>query len=204
MFLQPKESAGAILSRAWLVLVLIIVNLVGAAYGYYWYAGHLAATPWHLWPFIPDSPLVVSLFVLTLMLRLSGRPTSWLEAITFLGLIKYGAWTVLVIGYHLYTGGAATLENYLLMVSHLGMVVQGAVFLPILRPARRLWLIVIGWFALNDFLDYGVGIHPYLPNLAQVTEAMVFAIAGTVFAGLYALRLRRATRSPFNSRYPIR
>ncbi|MEW6459469.1 MAG: DUF1405 domain-containing protein [Bacillota bacterium] len=204
MFLQPKELAGAILSRTWLVLVLIIVNLAGAAYGYYWYAGHLTAAPWRLWPFIPDGPLVVSLFVLVLILRLSGRPTSWLEAITFLGLIKYGAWTVLVTGYHLFTGGAATLENYLLIIFHLGMVGQGAVFLPILRPARRLWLIVIGWFVLNDFLDYGVGTHPYLPNPAQVTEAIAFAAAGTVFAGLYVLRLRRVTRSHFNFRYPIR
>lgn len=203
MVLQSKALAGAILSRAWAVLVLMTVNLAGAAYGFYWYAGLFADTPWYLWLFTPDSPLAASLFVLMLLLRLSGRPAPWLEAISFLGLIKFGAWTVLVTGYHLLTGGAATLDQFLVIALHLAMVAQGAVFLPLLKPARGLWLTAFTWFVLHDFMDYAFG-PPYLPNVAQVTEAMLFALVTTVLVMLYALRLRPVNRPPLNYRYSIR
>jgi uncharacterized membrane protein YpjA len=59
--------------------VLLLINILGSFYGYYWYRGQLAATNVLLWPFVPDSPLSTTLFSLVLVLYLLGKKSSLLS-----------------------------------------------------------------------------------------------------------------------------
>lgn len=173
-----------ITDRPRVMTALILVNLAGAVYGFYWYKEQLSVTPWHLWVFTPECPIQALLFAVVLSLRLRGRSYNLLNTVTFLGLIKYGAWTVLILGYHHLTGGVLTLLQWGLLVSHAGMVIQGLVFLPLIRPRAVLALVPL-WFGAMDFLDYAVGIHPTLPGPGQFNVALAFAAAGTLFTALY-------------------
>lgn len=182
-----KREGGPILKyiiqRPWVIVFLILVNLAGAAYGFYWYKEQLAVTPWYLWVFTPECPIQALLFAIVLTLRLQGRSHNLLNAVTFLGLIKYGAWTVLILGYHEFTGGTLTMLQWGLLVSHVGMVIEGVVFLPFIRPRPVLALVPL-WFGFMDFLDYVVGIYPTLPGPGQFHVAMFFALSGTLFTAI--------------------
>ncbi len=187
-----RRKSGPILTfiieRPWVMVVLILVNLIGTVYGFYWYKDQLAATPWHLWVFTPECPIQALLFAIVLSLRLCGRSYNLLNVVTFLGLIKYGAWTVLILGYHELTGGTLTMLQWGLLVSHIGMVVEGAVFLPLVYPRALLALVPL-WFGFMDYLDYVVGIHPTLPGPGQFNVALLFAVTGTLFTALYLTHL---------------
>ncbi|MGC7846865.1 DUF1405 domain-containing protein [Desulforudis sp. 1088] len=184
---------GYLLVRRRLLLALLLINAAATVYGFFWYREQLAATPWYYWPFTPECPIQSLLFALVLGLRLSGRPWAFLEAFTMLGLIKYGAWTVGIIGHHWFTGGQWDFEKVFLFVAHVGMAYQGIVFLPLLVPARYLVFLVGPWFGFMDFLDYGAGIHPYLPGGdRQLPQAVTLAVLTTVLTSLYTLPWLRA------------
>ncbi|MBO8129865.1 MAG: DUF1405 domain-containing protein [Peptococcaceae bacterium] len=180
-----------ILKNHIIFFAVLLINVAGSIYGFYWYRNQLAATPWHLWIFTPECPIQTLLFSLVLLLRLRGITSLFLEAVTFLGLIKYGSWTVLILGYHALTGGNLTPEQIALVVGHAGMVLQGWVFLSLLTPARWMVFLFPAWFAFNDFLDYVVGIHPYLPNPGHVPQAALLAGLGTAYVLLYSVLMYR-------------
>ncbi|MBU4533587.1 MAG: DUF1405 domain-containing protein [Candidatus Desulforudaceae bacterium] len=195
-----RESSALlafIFDRPWMMVALIIVNLLGAVFGYDWYKEQLAVTPWYLWIFTPECPNQSLLFAVVLSLRLAGRSYNLLNALTFLGLIKYGAWTVLVLSYHELTGGSLSTLQWGLLISHVGMVIEGLVFLPLIYPAALLVLVPL-WFGFNDFLDYVVGIHPTLPGPDQFNVALLFALLGTLFSAFYLVRLAARHRPEFN------
>ena len=79
-------------------LVLIIVNLGGVGYGYYYYYWQLSNSPLYFWPFIPDSPNSILLFVFVLSLSLAGIRSRLLNVIVVVGLIKIGIWTMFIYG----------------------------------------------------------------------------------------------------------
>lgn len=183
-----------ILDRPWVMTALILINLAGAVYGFYWYKEQLSITPWYLWVFTPECPIQALLFAAVLSLRLRGLSSNLLNTVTFLGLIKYGAWTVAILGYHQLTGGFLSLLQWGLLISHAGMVLQGLVFLPLIYPRAVLALVPL-WFGAMDFLDYAVGIHPTLPGPGQFHVALYLALAGTLFTALYLTHLTaRSTR----------
>jgi len=174
---------------------LIAANLAGAVYGYYWYGGQLRATPLYLWPFTPDCPLFASLFALVLLLKLSGRPAEQLATITYLGLIKYGVWTVTVIGSYWLLSGDVILEDIFLFISHAGMIVEGLLMLPTLTW-RFSWVEGAAiFFVVWDWFDYVVGTYPYLPAQYLLPLATWTAIVMTVallgFAGRQAVQRKR-------------
>jgi uncharacterized membrane protein YpjA len=184
-----------ILDRPWVMVALIAVNLSGTVYGFFWYKDQLAATPWYLWVFTPECPNQALLLAIVLSLRLLGRSYNLLNALTFLGLIKYGAWTVLILGYHELTGGSLSPLQWGLLISHVGMVIEGLIFLPLIYSTTLLALVPL-WFGFNDFLDYVVGIHPTLPGPNQFQPALLFALLGTLFAVFYLVRLAARHNSP--------
>jgi len=191
----PGGLSGWLLARPPVLAALLLVNLGGTVWGFIWYREQLAATPWYFWPFTPECPIQSLLFSAVIALRLSGRSCSFLEAFTFLGLIKYGVWTVGILGHHWATGGTPDLEGIALFVAHLGMALEGLVFLPLLNPAPYLVLLVGPWFFLMDWLDYGVGIHPYLPGANQMAAAVTLAVAGSAAVTFYTLTWLRGTSS---------
>ncbi|MDI6709299.1 MAG: DUF1405 domain-containing protein [Bacillota bacterium] len=188
----PGGLLAWLLARPRALVAILLVNLGGTVWGFIWYREQLAATPWYFWPFTPECPIQSLLFAAVIALRLLARPWPFLEAFTLPGLIKYGTWTVGILGHHWATGGVPDLEGVALFVAHLGMAVEGLVFLPLLVPARYLVLLVGPWFALMDWLDYGVGLHPYLPGGDQMGVATGLAAAGSIAVTLYTLTWLRS------------
>lgn len=94
----------------------------------------------------------------------------WLLGLAAFGNIKYGIWTVtawivfwrttnLYLGVPLFTP-----ESIFMTLTHLGMIVQGLFLLTYFRPDRAAVVVSFFWFALSDFMDYGLGYYPPIPE----------------------------------------
>jgi len=176
LLMHPRVLAG-----------LAVINAAGALYGFYWYRFQLATTPWPFWPFVPECPIQASLFAIVAYMLLAGRRNAFLETVTYLGLVKYGSWTVFVLSLFGLSGGQFDVEKLFLLLSHVGMTFEGLVFLRFLPRPGWLLVAVPAWFAAMDFLDYAVGIHPRLPDPAHLPQALLFAALGTGFATCWLL-----------------
>lgn len=185
------KALGELPRRPSLYPTLIAVNSLGAIYGFYWYRYQLQATPWFYWPVVPDSPLAVLFFTLVLVELSRGRRNHGLEALGYLGMLKYGLWTPLVLVQAGVATGNYDFESFHLTLSHLGMALEAVLFLRHYPPPRPYawgeWL----WFLLNDYFDYGRGTHPYLPAPQYESFAAVVAVAMTLLAQAIVLFLPR-------------
>ncbi len=162
--------------RRELVLLLVVVNFLGSIYGYYWYRNQLAATPPVYWPVIPDSPLATTLMVIALLLWLKGNRSNILLLLGFVVVIKYGLWAVAVITHYWLISSRIGAETAMLWFSHLGMALEGCLFLRWSRFSYRQILIVAGWLLFNDYVDYFWGLHPYLYDSSQISLARSLAL----------------------------
>lgn len=183
--------------RAWAALIAL-VNLVGIAYGFYYYGSQFAVTPAWLWWLVPDSPLAVLWAQLALgaywLLPRSRARWLWLDALAFVGNVQVGLWTCYVL--LAYESQFHTLDflqgeggihlNSILWVGHFGMAALALIFVKGLREARARWAVGVAasYYLLNDVVDYfgpdfvgrGCGMRPYTvpctghePVLAAVT-----------------------------------
>ncbi|HET6406105.1 MAG TPA: DUF1405 domain-containing protein [Candidatus Thermoplasmatota archaeon] len=204
--------------RAW-ALVIALVNLVGIAYGFYYYGQQFAATPWYLWWLVPDSPLAVlwAQAALAAYWLLDRRP-GWLDALAFVGNVQVGLWTCYVLlAYepHFHTldflqGEGPVALNTVLWFGHLGMAALALIFVKGLRERAReapraAWLAVgvaAAYYLLNDVVDYfgpdhlgsGCGMRPYtVPCTPQepVLAAVTFGLT-LASVGLLAWLMRGA------------
>lgn len=164
---------------------ILLINVFGSVYGYYWYSGQLAATDKRLWLFVPDSPLATTMFAVVLLLSLAGIKNSLFSVIALTACIKYGLWAVLINSHFWAVGGEIRLSEVMLWVSHLGMAVQGIIFLrPLLaepggadrQATGRVIAVTAVWMLVNDFLDYYLDIHPHLYTPGQETLALVAVV----------------------------
>jgi uncharacterized membrane protein YpjA len=159
---------------------LVIINALGSAYGFYWYHEQLAVTPFYLWPFVADSPLASTLFTVALLLRGSGAWSRLFQVISFTAAIKYGLWAIVVITQFWVKYGQVGPTEVMLWASHLGMAVEGAIFLKTLQIERAAAGVTLLWMLLNDMLDYSAGLHPYLFATDQEPLALATALVLTV------------------------
>ncbi len=158
-----------LLSRPWFLWTLILINFGGSIYGFYWYKNQLALTSNWLVIFVPDSPTASSAFTLVLLYFAFKRKNHFLEAFAAVTLFKYGIWAVAMI-----IAGAAfstepffaslTWQHWMLIGSHLGMAAQALLYSPFYTFKARHLLLVGAWTYLNDVLDYGLGIHPWVAS----------------------------------------
>jgi uncharacterized membrane protein YpjA len=147
---------------------LMLLNLWGLVFGYYYYADvgqfdlhHLTCgpganaycTPWWTWPLVADSPNAVLLFmVAALAYKVSAWRNRWLDAFAFALNVYVGCWTTfLFLGYPSTLGtfdwaallhpapGAQPNANPLLFVAHMGMPLQAFVLARDLRKDRWAW-----------------------------------------------------------------
>lgn len=159
------------IGRRWFLTALIVINFSGTLYGFYWYRGQFAETPVYLWPFVANSPLSVLYILTVLILFRMGRRFGLLEGLAYFGLIKHGLWTVAVITQYQLAGNIYP-ENFFLWFGHAGMALQAVLLwyrfglpLTVLQAAA-----VSAWYFFNDYLDYVVGIHPWVdPVISFVT-----------------------------------
>ncbi|NLW38909.1 MAG: DUF1405 domain-containing protein [Peptococcaceae bacterium] len=165
---------------------LVIINAAGSAYGFYWYHEQLARTPYYFWPFVPDSPLSTTLFALALLLSLAGPGRLLFQTVALTASIKYGIWAMVMISHYWLMGGPLEFTEGMLWVSHLGMALQGFIYLKTLQPGRGVILFTACWMTINDLMDYGLNLHPDLFAPGQRGLALVTAagLTLTITAGL--------------------
>lgn len=177
------------------LIFLIVVNLLGSVYGFYWYSGQLQETPVYLWLFTFDSPLSATLFALALLGILLGIDSKLLQLIAYTGVIKFGIWAaVVILDFWLVGGGTPTVIVAMLLLSHLGMALEGVIFIRHLYVPNWTIAALAVWFAIGDYLDYVVGIHPWLYYPGQVGTAAVTAVALSIVLLLYVWFKRRESR----------
>ncbi|MFY0543086.1 DUF1405 domain-containing protein [Brevibacillus sp. H7] len=161
------------LGKRWFLWTLLIINFLGTIYGFIWYGNQLADTPGYLRVFVPDSPTGSGLFTLVLLTYLAGRHIPVLEALAGITNFKYGVWAVAVIVAGWCLGDEIHWQDIMLMISHTGMAMESVLYA---RFFKLSWLpvgIAALWTLNNDFLDYVMDIHPWLPSVLEPYEGIV-------------------------------
>ncbi len=176
-----------------------IANLVGAILGgLFWYGPVLLESPWWALPFIPDCPLAALLGSIGLLGVRAHKPWWLFYALVAFAGIKYGAWTVAFWLRFWSTGGTIDLISLVLFITHIGLLIEGLLFIPYASPlARPARLLIIAFFALSIIVDYALGHHPPLGGYVTVTFAGWLAVVLTLLCGIALLLLpRRVARFP--------
>ncbi|MGJ7919996.1 DUF1405 domain-containing protein [Neobacillus sp. LXY-4] len=155
----------SILANRKVLWLLLIVNILGTVYGYYWYRWQLADTPAIFLPFVPDSPTASLFFVFVLIAFLFGRNWPLFEALAIVTLVKYGIWAVVMNGLVGIVNGGLDWVSYMLIFSHLAMAIQGILYAPFYK--MKLWhLVVTGvWVLHNEIIDYVFKMMPRYHDL---------------------------------------
>lgn len=98
------------------------------------------------------------------------QPPTWLLGIFAFGQIKYGIWTI--TAWLLYWRSTAEIlgsphfsfDSISMTVAHIGLAAQGLFLLTYFRPTRLAALAALIWFGVSDFMDYGLGFYPAIPE----------------------------------------
>lgn len=172
-------------------------NLVGVIWGgWVWYGPMLAAAPAWAWLFIPDCPEAALWATLAFILLRFKRGQGWLSAFAAFACMKYGLWTLAFWLRHWsevgFVAGFWPME-LMLFVAHIGLTCEGVLLArqigPLALPTR---LLIVGWYALSIFVDYGLGYHPPLTYAVPVSYVLAVAIALTAALGVALLLLPTA------------
>ncbi len=119
---------------------------------------------------------------------------AWLLGLFAFGQIKYGIWTI--TAWLVYWRNTAlaygapdfSFDSVFMTLTHIGLCAQGIFLLTYFRPNWAAVLVSFGWFALSDFMDYGLGFYPSLP-LEFIPLAIMQWSTIAVTIGLSALYL---------------
>ena len=175
--------------------VLLAANFGGAIAGYlFWYGGALAEAPFYLWPFVPDSPLSVTIMGAALLAFSLNRRWEFLGLLAAGMCMKYGLWTDFVWFTNYLGGGEYHFVAVLMSLTHFGMVIQAFIIAPYLRYRPIPVLLASLFLIVNDVVDYVFGYHPGVPNPEDIQTIAVFAVATTAaiiaFWAVMAVRCR--------------
>ena len=197
------------------VWAVVAVNLVGTAFGFWFYRHQFAETPAVMLPFIPDSPGATLLVAVALALWALGRANEYVTMLAFFGNVILGLWTPWVL---LVFSDASIAQSGLplhafLVVSHLGMVLQALVLHRIAEFRLRAVAVAAAWYTLDLTVDYfypivGAGGDTFLPAkphhtwipvtrdsvVAGTTTAFQVAALGAVLTTLLAVFLALSIR----------
>jgi uncharacterized membrane protein YpjA len=200
-----------------LAVPIALANLLGTIFGFWYYAGRflelsppliegqLGATAVWAWPLVPDSPMATLFIGLSLLAWRLDWDVPWLHALALFGCIKLGGWTPFV---QVLIEGQAGIPLWLwhfLVWSHLAMVAEAFLIHRYADFPVRAVALALGWFALNDVVDYfvsptGEPLHTWLGAefvdgaFAHTLPAHDLAAAGAVVLTLAATFLALATR----------
>jgi len=158
---------------------LIIINITGSLYGYYWYHNQLMENPWYLWVLISDSPLSTTFFALALIFVLLGRGKPLITAIGTATTIKYGLWALVILTHYWVLSRDVRPVEAGLWIGHLGMVLEGFLFMRRAQIGPAAIAGAVAWIVLNDWADYVHNLHPYLFLPGQEGTAVISAMAIT-------------------------
>ncbi len=184
----------AILADRKVLWLLLVVNVLGTAYGYYWYGPQLGETPTIFLPFVPDSP-TASLFFCFVLVAFLFR-TNWplFEALAIVTLVKYGIWAVVMNLFVSIVNGGLDLVGYMLIFSHAAMAIQGVLYAPFYK-IKPWHLVVTGiWVLHNEMIDYVFDMMPQYHDLELYTSQIgyfTFWLSIASIAITYYLCLRK-------------
>jgi uncharacterized membrane protein YpjA len=188
-----------------IISLILLIDLVGIFYGYYYYEDQLGSTPLYLWLFVPDCPFYLMLFTIALVLAVFGFENKLFSYIAVVGIMKYGIWTLaalLVFGDYFFSA-PFFIMSLTLFILHIGMAIEGPLLLP--KKLGRLDLgVCILWFLINDYFDYFygyldnagryvLGTHPILPSADRLPVMMVLTFMLSVVLSFLVYRWSLAT-----------
>jgi uncharacterized membrane protein YpjA len=159
-----------------LAVPIAVVNLLGTAFGFWYYRFQFAMTDPVAWVFVPDSPVATLLIAASLLAWRAGKDVEWLHTLAFFGCLKLGFWTPFV--QLIVNGGPGTLPAWLywfLIVSHLAMTLEA--FIIYRYASFPTWAVGVaaGWYWINDLVDYFI---PFAGDLHH-TLLRAEAVEGT-------------------------
>lgn len=185
---------------------IALVNLLGTAFGFWYYAGRplevappliegqLGVAPLAAWPLIPDSPVATLLIGLSLLAwRLDVR-ANWLHVLAFFGCIKLGFWTPSVQLFLNGPGGIATWLYVFLITSHMAMAAEAFLLHRYATFTLPAITVAVGWYGLNDLVDYFWPVlegphHTWLRAEPFVADGIDHAVAAHDLAAIAAVGL---------------
>ena len=186
------------LLRREVLTALVGFNAIGTIWGFFWYKDQLSQTPWYFWPLTPDCPLTSLCFLLFLWWVREGKRwrAGWKAVVSWiavLGSLKYGIWTVLVIGqYALSPGSRPDGQDWMLMASHIGLFAEGVLFRRQLAMMPAMYGAAMVWFLMNDYADWFLLVHPRLPLPDEFQFAMWTSIGLTVVIYFWGKRILKS------------
>lgn len=144
---------------------ILLLSIIGTAYGFYYYEWQLRTSPIYYWPLIPDSPFFTLMYVVVLAAYSKGKRSNLFDVFTFIGLNKIGFWTLFVLLYdfNYYFSPDTWVFRSVLFLLHIGMILCSFTLLKEMkRPNISQMGILLFIFLGTDYFDYVVGTHPYL------------------------------------------
>ncbi len=202
----PSRLEEFALRYAW---IIVAINLVGTAFGFWYYRFQFAGTPLELWPWLPDSPLATLFIAASLALWKLDRGSELVNMLAFFGNVKLGLWTpfVLVAFHDAFLAGTALPMYVFLLTSHLGMVAQAFLIHRYSEFSIAAIAATLAWYSFDLMVDYFVPIlggphHTALPfsdpmavELAGNTTAFQVAAWGAVALTIWITFFALATRA---------
>ncbi|MCM0576931.1 DUF1405 domain-containing protein [Staphylococcus aureus] len=177
--------------RSWLMM-LLICNILGMIYGYIWYGEQLSHTPWQFKIFVPDSPTAIFFLVISISLILIRKQNSFIDALAFVTLFKYGIWAVIMNILFIIEQGDITVNGLVLMFSHSIMAVQAIYFYPRFKRSLIGISVAMTWVFLNDYIDYFHLQFPYYDFITtHVWQIGVLSCCLSVFGLLLYIELNK-------------
>lgn len=178
------------------LLLLLVVNIAGTAYGYYWYGWQLKETPAIFLLFVPDSPTASLFFVFVLIAFLLRKNWPLMESLAIVTLFKYGIWAVVMNVLVFIVKGELDWVGWMLILSHFAMAVQGILYAPFYR--FKWWHLIVTaiWTLHNDVIDYVFSMMPRYHMLSQFTAKIGYftfwlSILSITIAYYFAMRSKR-------------
>ncbi len=142
-----------------LLALVVLINVIGSAFGLYYYWDQLMMTPWYYWIFVPDCPLYTFFMIFALAFIALGKRFDTFNVITAVGLAMYGVWTMLVLIYfrEIFFTPENALMSAALWASHGSMALESVWLLPYVKKAGVVaWLVAGVWFFIQVVFDYFV------------------------------------------------
>lgn len=163
-------------SKLWAILIskvfliaLLIVNVLGSAYGYIWYGSQLAETKPIFLIFVPDSPTATLFFSIAIIGWLFKKHFRLFEVLALVTLIKYGVWAVVMNLMVLNELGSIGFTGWMLVVSHGLMAIQGLLYMP-MYDFKAIHIIVTAIWTLHDVvIDY---VFKQMPSYHMLNQYM--------------------------------
>jgi uncharacterized membrane protein YpjA len=198
----PERIENLGLNLAWLI---VAVNLVGTAFGFWYYRFQFASEPTVMWPFVPDSPVATLFIALALASWKLGYRQDWLIALAFFGNIILGGWTVWVhlVFWEEFSYLWEPMRQFLIW-SHAAMVMQAFLLHRISDFSARAVGVATLWYGFDTAVDYFVPLvgnlhHTWIPAERGTpsilgADALGAATAGAVLLFVIALYLAMLTR----------